>query len=158
MHVESAGGYHAGCDAWPYNDCTAFTATGVNPYSSAFASFFTQSSYPYYQPGSMPVLWGSGGMPGSDSSGVGSSYGGFGGGSVVITTDTLTLSGSIDVSGKSPASGCGYSSICGGGGAGGYIAVRTRLLLPSTGLLKSDGGQGISNGYSGSIPYSSAGG
>lgn len=114
-HRDFAGGYHAGCDAWPYNDCTAFTATGVNPYSSAFASFFTMSSYPYSQPGSIPVMWGSGGMPGSDSSGLGSSYGGFGGGSVIITTDTLTLSGNIDVSGKAPASGCGYSSICGGG-------------------------------------------
>lgn len=131
---------HAGCDSEGPN--CVWGGSPQTPYGSVFA----------------PTMPGSGGSPGSDSATPGNGYGGWGGAAVIIRAAYSEVNGTYDVSGIQSPNGCGYSSYCGGSGAGGSVFVNTSVLGPSNATLRANGGIGLMGGYSYSGPFASSGG
>ena len=107
----------------------------------------------YGDAGLSTLFLGSGGGGGGhdqSSEGGSSGAGGRGGGIVYIATDSLTVSGSITVSGNNGANantnGGNSEGGGGGGGAGGSVRLEGRSLSLGTSLVTSSGGSG-GNGH-----------
>lgn len=159
--------YGAGAGGAGYG--TAGVAASSIGGGCAYGYAFQSSSFPFYSTGpaaggvggatygdasiSTLQLGSGGGAAGSDADCTGGrgGHGGRGGGAVSIEARTLTLSGTIDVSGQAGGNAllgsnpCGYpgDNGGGGGGSGGSLRLRARTLtLLSGSTLNARGGAG----------------
>ena len=96
------------------------------------------------------TFWPVGGGQGGSGGGTGGGVGGNGGGPVILVCDSITFTGTIDVSGAPGAASSANNTGAGGGGGAGYVIFSAVSYPANSGTINLAGGVGGScNGHTG---------
>jgi hypothetical protein len=121
----TAGGGTGGNGVTPTGPVQRIAVSGNPPYTMNQASGYN-------------ICGGGGGGAGGTTGGAG----GKGGGCIVLVCNSLTFTGTIDVSGQVGVGSAANNSGSGGGGGGGYVLVRSPNIITNTGTINVTGAAG----------------